>query len=118
MKCGYQTKTMVQPSFGSAHAFLKKVDSLQKGPAWDYRRITVTGDCMDENGKLLTEDLELWLRNPVECIAQLISNPAFEKSMSYVPERVYADSAGIIQRHDEMWTADWWWDIQVSMSMI
>ena len=76
------------------------------------------GDRMDDHRIPLTEDLELWLWNPVECIAQLISNPAFEKSMSYVPEHVYADCAGIIQRYDEMWTADWWWDIQVSLSMI
>lgn len=76
--------------------------------------VKITGDQTDESGKQLTEDVELWFRNPVECIADLISNSAFDGSISYVPERVYADSSGKSRIYDEMWTADWWWDVQVS----
>jgi hypothetical protein len=48
---------------------------------------------MSEDGKNLEEDLELWRRDP---------------------ERVYADKGGKERIYDEMWTADWWWDTQVS----
>ena len=62
----------------------------------------------------MSEDLELWLRDPVECIRELIGNPAFREYISYAPERAYADEAGAIRIFDEMWTADWWWEMQVS----
>jgi hypothetical protein len=104
----------MQLSFETAYKFMKKVDMLRGGPKWEYRNITVKGDKVDENGQPLTEDCEVWLRDPVECIAELISNPAFKHCMSYVPERVYVDSMGKSRRYDEMWTADWWWDVQVS----
>jgi len=92
---------------------LKKIDLLRTGPRWHYRDITITGDQTDEHGEVLTESVELWFRNPVECISELIGNPAFDGSISYVPERVYADPEGRNRIYDEMWTGDWWWDTQV-----
>ena len=59
------------------------------------------------------EDLELWKSNPVECIKGLIGNPAFCNLVAYVPQQVFSDQAGQNCIFDEMWTADWWWDIQV-----
>ncbi|KAI6038727.1 hypothetical protein EDC04DRAFT_2868259 [Pisolithus marmoratus] len=43
---------------------------------------------------------------------ELIGNPAFCDAMAYVPEHAYADSQGTNHIYDEMWTADWWWDVQ------
>jgi Plavaka transposase len=86
---------------------------LPTGPKWSYRTVTLTGDLHDENGNSLHDDFELWLRDPVECIKELISNPAFNGSIAYIPERVYTDSTGQSRVYDEMWTADWWWDMQV-----
>ncbi|KAI5992617.1 hypothetical protein EDC04DRAFT_2872765 [Pisolithus marmoratus] len=43
---------------------------------------------------------------------ELIGNPAFHDAMAYVPERAYVDSQGTNRIYDEMWTADWWWDVQ------
>ena len=77
----------------------------------------MTGDKVDENGQPLAEELELWSRDPVECIYELLSNPMFKDSISYVPEKVYEDSKGKTRIYDEMWTADWWWDVQVSLLM-
>lgn len=90
------------------------MDALRTGPEWDYRNIAFEGDLVDEKGTRLVDDFELWLRNPVECISELISNPAFDGSIAYVPERVYTSAARVSRIVDEMWTADWWWDIQVS----
>lgn len=73
---------------------------------------------MGPDGALMTEDLELWKRDPVECIKELMGNPAFKDQMAYVPERVYADSAGSNRIYDEMWTADWWYDTQVSLLLL
>ncbi|KAI6037388.1 hypothetical protein BKA83DRAFT_4120872 [Pisolithus microcarpus] len=72
----------------------------------------VVGDAVAKDGSTRWEQLELWHRDPVECVMELIGNPAFRDTMAYVPERAYADSGGKNHIYDEMWTADWWWDMQ------
>ena len=78
--------------------------------------MNVEGDRVGEDGEKMTEDLELWMRDPIECVKELLGNPAFRKWMSFVPERVYADENGTNRIYDEMWTADWWWEIQVGVT--
>ncbi|KAJ7108159.1 hypothetical protein C8R44DRAFT_834159 [Mycena epipterygia] len=82
-------------SFHNNRSFLKKVDQLPTGPDWTCKI----------NDKLMSEDLELWMRDPVECIKELMSNPAFRDHMAYAPERKS-------RIFDEMWTAEWWWKLQ------
>lgn len=67
----------------------------------------------------MKEDLELWKRDPVECIKELMGNPAFQDYMAYVPERVYGNEDGRESSRiwDEMWTANWWWEMQVSFRL-
>lgn len=66
----------------------------------------------------MSEDLELWRRDPAECIRELIGNPLFREVMVYAPERVYMDKEGTERCIDEMWTADWWWETQVSLRQL
>lgn len=72
---------------------------------------------MDGNQEFLTERHELWRRDPVECVRELIGNPAFKEYIAYQPEKVYADPEGKTRVYDEMWTGDWWWNMQVSPVM-
>jgi hypothetical protein len=95
--------------------FQKKLDKLPKGPGWTCEIVTSTGDRVGLDGKLMTEKHELWRRDPVECVQELIGNPAFKEYISYVPEPVYADPEGKTRTYDEMWTGDWWWTMQVSI---
>lgn len=80
--------------------------------------MSVEGDRVGEDGKKLSEDLELWRRDPLECIQELIGNPAFASEIAYEPERVYTDAAGENRMFDEAWTADWWWETQVRRLLI
>ena len=100
-------------SFHNSYSFLKKVDQLPTGPEWKCNIIEVTGDLLDDEGKPMSEHLELWHRDPIECVKALIGNPAFKDFISYVPERVYRDDKGWVRVYDEMWTGDWWWETQV-----
>ena len=61
----------------------------------------------------MSEHLELWYCDPVECVKELIGNLAFDNFMSYVLERVYEDKEGKVRVYDEMWTGNWWQDTQV-----
>ncbi len=66
---------------------------------------------MDENGEKRTERLELWQRNPVDCIKELISNPAFAEYMRYAPEHHFEDPNSKKPLYSEIWSANWWHDI-------
>ena len=48
--------------------------------------------------------------DPVECIRDLIGNPAFKDIMVYEPVRVKREGQ---RYYSEMNTGDWWWNIQV-----
>ena len=63
----------------------------------------------------MEEYVEVWRRDPVDCVGGLMGNPAFKDYMSYIAERVYLDKRGEVRIFDEMWTADWWWNTQVSL---
>ncbi|KAJ6527697.1 hypothetical protein B0H19DRAFT_1214648 [Mycena capillaripes] len=101
-------------SFHNNHSFLLKVDQLPTGPDWTCKIVTAAGNRFDENDELMSEELELWMRNPVDCIKELMSNPAFRNHMAYAPERVYGRKDGREDSRifDEMWTAEWWWNLQ------
>ncbi|KAI5985671.1 hypothetical protein EDC04DRAFT_2873649 [Pisolithus marmoratus] len=101
-------------SFNTAQSFLKKVDSLHTRPEWISKMIDVVGD-VGKDGTLKHKQLELWQQNPVECMEELIRNPAFWDVMAYVPKHAYADAKGEKHIYDEMWTGDWWWDVQTKL---
>lgn len=89
------------------------MDQLPTGAEWKCKIVQTVGELLDENDQPIIEEHELWIRDPVECIRELIGNPAFREYMSYVPEKVFADKHGRNRRYDEMWTGDWWWKTQV-----
>ncbi|KAI9448953.1 hypothetical protein F5148DRAFT_1278035 [Russula earlei] len=102
---------MVAENLGTALTpFQERGEALQKSglPPW------APFEDMDE------WELVNWLINRVNKtgtdeflkLGLLISNPMFEKYISYVPERIYEDSTGNTRVYDEMWTADWWWEMQ------
>ena len=40
--------------------------------------MTIDGEGVNGNGTTVTKKVELWQRDPVECIKELFSNPAFK----------------------------------------
>ncbi|KAF7310204.1 hypothetical protein MIND_00394000 [Mycena indigotica] len=105
-------------SFHNNRSFLQKVDSLPTGPDWTCHVVTITGDRVDENGEKMKEEAELWIRNPVDCIREIIGNPALKNHTAYAPERVYSTNPASEDDRviDESWTADEWYNLQVSFA--
>ena len=92
----------------------KKRLILFTGPEWIICDIvTITGNLVDKTGVHREENVELWRWDPVECVSELMGNPAFKDYMSYILEHVYLDKGGEVWIFDEVWTADWWWNTQV-----
>ncbi|KAI9570728.1 hypothetical protein HD554DRAFT_2203745 [Boletus coccyginus] len=88
----------LHPTFSSSHTFLKLIDQLSTGLEWTCQMIQMHNnlDPIESNtpdGLLAnntdSEELELWMRDPVTCVRELIDNPAFDDSMAYTPEKVY-----------------------------
>ena len=108
------------PSFHNSRTFLKKIDALPtQGAGWTCDVVTSKGNQLNEDGEPLpAEKLEMWRRDPVECISELLGNPALKKYTKYAPERVYEDAEGNTRIFEEMWMANWWWDTQVNISLL
>ncbi|KAL1685054.1 hypothetical protein GGG16DRAFT_67074 [Schizophyllum commune] len=102
--------------FHNKYSLLKFIDKLPQAPAWSCRTWSVVGNIIGKDGKPLTEQIELWQRDPVECIKELLSNPAFKGKQAYAPCQVFsslnANGDGVNREYDEMWTGTWWWVTQ------
>lgn len=114
-----QISERASPSYTRKKDFFEKIDSLPGGVKWQCRTLDTKGDLPDldkdpTGATMKSERLDLWWRDPVECVAELIGNPAFKDAMRYAPQKLYADKEGEVEVIDEMWTASWWWEIQVS----
>jgi hypothetical protein len=110
----YEIRERFKPSFTSNYSFQQKINKLHTGAQWECKIIKITGDLLDEDGKFLTEEVELWARDPVECIRELIGNVALRDHIAYICQQVFTDRNGETRRYDEMWTGEWWWKIQAS----
>ncbi|KIP01994.1 hypothetical protein PHLGIDRAFT_79771 [Phlebiopsis gigantea 11061_1 CR5-6] len=96
----------------SKYKFNQSVSTLPHLSDYLLEEINVVGDTVGEDGQVMGESLELWYRDPVECIRELIGNASFRDSMGYAPEKVFLDKDGTERAYNEMWSADWWWQTQ------
>jgi hypothetical protein len=106
-------KDGARPSYHNTRTFFQKIDAIPSGPEWTCEIFEITGDEKDARGRLKTEEVEFWKRNPIECIKELMGNATFREKMRYAPQRVYRDKDGKRQEFNEMWTGEWWWNLQV-----
>ena len=99
---------------------MKVIDQLPTGPEWSCELVRPHRDAENDarvagdEGEGEQEELELWMHDPVACIRELIGNTAFNSEIAYAPEKIYTNNDGHCWCYDEMWTGEWWWDIQVS----
>lgn len=113
MNSPWQISNKTDPTFKNDRSLYQKIDSLPLGSEWVCETFEVRGDRKDRQGRPQRETLQLWRRDPIECIRELVGNEAFKEKMHFKPERVYEDEDGKSRIFDEMWTGEWWWDTQV-----
>ncbi|KAF8593671.1 hypothetical protein BDV93DRAFT_460569 [Ceratobasidium sp. AG-I] len=85
--------------------FNRDIDALPHGPSWERRTIRVQGDAG-------VEVLDLWLRNIVDVVRQLISDRRFVQYMCYAPQKLWTSAERLSRVYNEMSTGDWWWRMQ------
>jgi hypothetical protein len=104
-----------QTSYNTKSKLYSKIDFLPtNGCKWKYKTITSQGDWLTEEGSLMPpEELELWYHDPIQCIHELLGNPAFKDFMAYMPEKMFMDANESNPAFDQAWTGEKWWSIQV-----
>ncbi|KAF8597068.1 hypothetical protein BDV93DRAFT_610591 [Ceratobasidium sp. AG-I] len=86
-------------------AFMAAIDRLPHGPAWKAVTLKVTeGD----NSRVVV----VYFRDIIEVLRDLIGNTRFKAHMRYAPERHWTSRARRKRVFGEMWTGDWWWNMQ------
>ncbi|KAG9087059.1 hypothetical protein FRC07_012922, partial [Ceratobasidium sp. 392] len=97
-------------SFANNYALNKLLDQLPSaGPRWTRISKKIVGTIQSADGKNLEEEIEIWVRDVVEVVRELIGNTTYGKKLVFVPQRV---EIGGSRKIDEMWTGDWWMRIQ------
>ncbi|KAF8054072.1 hypothetical protein FPV67DRAFT_1442201, partial [Lyophyllum atratum] len=100
------------PAFHNARSLLQRIDALPRSPEWMCTALQITGDEKDVGGNLRTEEVELWHRNPVECIQELLENPLIGARNAYTSQRVFRNQDCTNREYGEMNTGDWWPETQ------
>ncbi|KAG6807731.1 hypothetical protein H0H92_006577, partial [Tricholoma furcatifolium] len=103
-----------KPSFHNTRSLLKRVDELPSGPEWYCQALQLVGDQKDSQGNFRTEELEVWMRNPVKCVEHLLEDPSIGKNNGYVPRRVFRNANRTNREYSESSTSDWMWQMQAS----
>ncbi|KAI0070727.1 hypothetical protein K474DRAFT_1738436 [Panus rudis PR-1116 ss-1] len=102
-------------SVSSKYKFFQAVDELPVTNQWVCDQIDIEGNRIGEDDKPMRETVDLWRRDPVECVRELIGNPAYREAMAYTPERLYSDEHMGSRIFNEMHTSDWWWETQAAL---
>ncbi|KAI0074317.1 hypothetical protein K474DRAFT_1716562 [Panus rudis PR-1116 ss-1] len=66
-------------SVSSKYKFFQAVDELPVTNEWICDQIDIEGNRTGEDGNLMREKVDLWRRDPVECVRELMGNPAFRE---------------------------------------
>lgn len=113
----WQVREQLKPSFDTARTLLAKIDELSHGP--DSRRevITATGDLLGSNGRPMTEEMDIWFRDPVAAVRELLANSSFKSETTYRPCRIYTSEDRKNRVYNETNTGGWWWNTQVSTAV-
>lgn len=81
---------------------------LPSVPEWTSKNVRILTKKIGVDGTRLFEDVELWKRNPVNIIQELLENPDFRNEIRYKPTKLYTDEEQTERIYNEMWTGDWW----------
>ncbi|KAG8730952.1 hypothetical protein FRC10_002161, partial [Ceratobasidium sp. 414] len=102
-------------SFGSSYTLNNLIDALPlAGPKWNVKAVKITGDKLGPDGKPLTEIVELWHRDILGIIQELLENHTYGKDLVFAPCEKWNDADHTERVYDEMWTGDWWKRLQES----
>ncbi|KAG0700786.1 hypothetical protein DFH29DRAFT_982960 [Suillus ampliporus] len=91
-------------SFSTAKELRSRAEMLPKGPSWKCQMIPSLHRTKNP--------IQLFWRDPVECLETLFSNPLFHDKLDFVPHRVYKTAAWLTRVYSEWLMGDSAWEFQ------
>src|SRR4051812_24621586 len=88
-------------------AMVKDINKLPCGAGWTVQALAIEGN----EG---VEIVEMWMQNALDVVKQLLRNKRIGRFMQWKPIQKYTSPDGTERVRDEIYTADWMWEIQVS----
>ena len=113
MCCQTRERLRLSDGMTAKYGFFKKIDSLPIGPKWHCDIVKAKGNVIGPDGQPLTEEADLWRRQAVECVADLMGNPAFRNFIAYEPVKIMRNGQ---RYYSEMNSGEWWYEVQVCTS--
>lgn len=108
--------------FKSIRELYDTIDSVKAGDvSWQSCRIRYRGDVNDNSPIWMTEEHEVWFRDPLEVVTRILANPDFNGHMDYTPYREYGpdlEGTGTQRRWKDFMSGDWAWEQAVSVFTI
>lgn len=96
-------------SFHNVRAMHKIIDAMpDRAGKWQTKSLSFR-DLPDET-------FTIWHRNPIEAIQGLWKDPNLSPHMAFAPSKVYTDATKSDRIYAEMWTAQWWHVLQVTVA--
>ena len=100
----------LQLSFHTAKDLHGRAEILPAGPLWK---------CTPKKTLYPTKyPLNLFHRDPIECIQSLMSNPLLMNTLQFEPLRVFKTAEKLMRVYSEWKTGDVAWDMQVNSPCI
>jgi hypothetical protein len=106
----FQLQEQFQFSFHNMNSLKKKLEKLPQYGEWHEHPMCLIED---ENEEHLIQ-----YRNPLDVIQGLWSNPTYVDEMVFTPHQVWSSKDKNSRLYNEMWTGDWWWQMQVCVLYI
>lgn len=103
--------------FKSSRDLYETIDATKAGAVpWQSCRIRPRGDVHDDSPIWMTEEHEIWFRDPHEVVKQMLANPDFDGHFDYMPYKEYGpeDHTASGRRWKDFMSGDWAWEQAVS----
>ncbi|KAG1843443.1 hypothetical protein F4604DRAFT_1689530 [Suillus subluteus] len=91
-------------SFNNAKDLRSRAEMLPKGLSWKCQIVPLLHGTKSP--------IQLFWRDPVECLESLFSNPLFHDQLDFIPHRVYKTAVWLLRVYSEWLTGDTAWSIQ------
>ncbi|KAI5986321.1 hypothetical protein EDD15DRAFT_2174972 [Pisolithus albus] len=94
-------------SFWTAKELRGRIEDLPKGPCWKVRIVPTRHPT--------TNPVQLYWRDPLECIEALFNHPFYAGKMDYSPFRVFTAAERVMRVYSEWMSSDGAWDLQTKV---
>ncbi|KAI6033739.1 hypothetical protein BKA83DRAFT_4044339, partial [Pisolithus microcarpus] len=103
----YLSLSMMLLSFWTAKELCRHIEDLPKGPHWKIHIVPTHHPT--------TSPIELYWRDPLECIEALFNHPFYAGKMDYSPFHVFTAVGRIMRVYSEWMSSDGAWELQVKV---